>query len=82
MLIEVADSSYAKDRGTKWRKYAAIEDSGLLDRELAIAADRGLHRALGPRESRRVSGYARSTARMTKCPLILEGPRAGTDQGS
>jgi Uma2 family endonuclease len=23
MLVEVADSSYAKDRGTKWRKYAA-----------------------------------------------------------
>jgi len=23
MLVEVADSSYAKDRGTKWRNYAA-----------------------------------------------------------
>ena len=25
MLIEVSDSTYAKDRGTKWRKYAACK---------------------------------------------------------
>ena len=55
VLIEVADTSYAKDRGSKWRKYAASKILVYWIVNLPLSPDRGLHGALGPWERRRVS---------------------------
>jgi Uma2 family endonuclease len=76
MLIEVADSSYAKDRGPKWRKYAASGVSvywivNLPLRQIEVYADPfGRGRSAGYRE---MKTYGVDD----EVPLILEGHEFG-----
>jgi Uma2 family endonuclease len=72
MLIEVADSSYAKDRGPKWRKYAAAGVSvywivNLPLRQIEVYADPlGRGKSAGYREMKTYGAD-------DEVPLILEG---------
>jgi hypothetical protein len=76
MLIEVADSSYAKDRGPKWRKYAASGVSiywivNLPLRQIEVYADPfGRGKSAGYRE---MKTYGVDD----EVPLILEGHEFG-----
>ena len=76
MLVEVADSSYAKDRGTKWRKYAA---SGVSVYWIVNLPQRQIEVYSAPAGRGKSAGYRdiKIYGRMTKFRLILEGRELG-----
>jgi Uma2 family endonuclease len=76
MLVEVADSSYAKDRGPKWRKYAASGVSvywivNLPQRQIEVySVPTGRGKSAGYREIN-ICGPA------DEVPLVLDGTELG-----
>jgi Uma2 family endonuclease len=76
MLVEVADSSYAKDRGAKWRKYAAVGVSvywivNLPLRQIEVySAPAGRGQSAGYRD---IKIYGADE----EVPLIVEGRELG-----
>jgi Uma2 family endonuclease len=76
MLIEVADTSYAKDRGTKWRKYAA---SGVSVYWIVNLPLRQIEVYSAPSGRGKSAGYGdtKTYGPDEEVPLILEGHEWG-----
>jgi len=72
MLIEVADSSYAKDRGKKWRQYAA---AGILAYWIVNLPQSQIEVYSTPSGRGKSAGYRNITiyGRDDHVPVILEG---------
>jgi Uma2 family endonuclease len=81
LLVEVADSSYAKDRGPKWRKYAA---SGIAVYWIVTLPLRQIEVYTTPSGRGRSAGYrdAKVYGPDEEIPLILEGRELGRIKGS
>jgi Uma2 family endonuclease len=76
LLIEVADTSYAKDRGTKWRKYAA---SRIPIYWIVNLPQRQIEVYSGPSGRGKSAGYRDHTiyGPDDEVPVILEGRELG-----
>ncbi len=76
MLVEVADSSYAKDRGTKWRKYAA---SGVSVYWIVNLPLRQVEVYTAPAGRGKSAGYRdiKIYGADEEVPLVLEGRELG-----
>ena len=76
LLVEVADSTYAKDRGAKWRKYAA---SGVAVYWIVNLPLRQVEVYSAPAGRGKSAGYREITIYRPdeEVPLILEGRELG-----
>ena len=76
MVIEVADSSYAKDRGAKWRRYAACGIASYWIVNIPARDDRGLRR---PGRRGRGGEYraSRSFGPEDEIPVTIDGREVG-----